>query len=132
MAEGDTEQLFFSLIENLLRFTNGKKHHHITVSGVVNGHNVELRFSGDDGPGERENSDVSLDRLFTVGPVAKAVDLGLCVAWDIVTQAGGTIRHESTIDAGSTFFVNLPMADRVRSQWGQSGGKRKTTCFRRR
>lgn len=131
MAEGDAEQLFFSLIENLMRFTDGKKHHRITVSGVVNDRDVELRFSDDDGLGEKETSGVSLDRLFTVEPIAKAVDLGLCVAWDIVIQAGGAICHESTAGVGSTFFVNLPMADRVRSQWGQSGRKRKTTCFRR-
>lgn len=132
MAEGDAEQLFFALIENLLRFADGKRRHCITVGCAVNDHQVEVRFSGDDGLVEKEDSGIALDRPFRVGPVAPAADLNLYVAWDIVIRAGGTIRRESATGRGSTFFVCLPILDRVSAQGGQSGGKRKTACLRRR
>ena len=123
MAEGDAEQLFFALIENLLRFADGRRHDQELV---------HVGRAGDDGLGEKEDSRVALDRPYPVGPVPQAVDLGLYVASDIVIRAGGTIRRESTAGSGSTFFVCLPILDRVNSQGAQSGGKRKTTCFCRR
>ncbi len=132
MAEGDAEQLFYALIENLMRFADGKRHHGITVGHEVKDHHIELHFSGDNDLVEKEDSSVASDRSFQAEPAPQAVDLGLHVAWDIVIRAGGTIRRESTAGLGSTFFVCLPILDRVSVQRGQNGGKRKTTCLRRR
>ncbi len=132
MAEGDADQLFFALIENLLRLADGKRRHRITVGHAARDHHMELCLSGDDGLVEKEDSGVALDRPLRAGPTAQAVDLGLYVAWDIVIRAGGTIRRESAAGSGCTFFVCLPILDRVSSQGGQSGGKRKTACVRRR
>lgn len=132
MATGDAEQLFFSLFEDLLRSADGGKHNCITVSSIVNDHSLELRFAGQYHREENESLDAPLDRLFTVEPVVKAADLGLHVAWDVVAQAGGTIRRENTATTGLTFFVRLPIADSPSSEWDQSGEKWRTTCFRRR
>ncbi|HPC96180.1 MAG TPA: PAS domain-containing protein [Sedimentisphaerales bacterium] len=132
MAEGDAEQLFYALIEYLMRFADGKRHHCITVGYEVKDHCVELHFSCDNHLVEKEDSSIASDRSFQAEPAPQAVDLGLHVAWDIVVRAGGTIRRESIPGRGSTFFVCLPILDHASVQRGQNGGKRKTTCFCRR
>lgn len=116
MAKGDAEQLLFSLLENVLRFRDGSKHDCITVRSAVKDHTLELRFAGEHHGEAKGGPEVSLDRLFTAGPVVKAADPGLYVAWDIVVQVGGTIRCERTATAGVTFFVRLPIADRANSE----------------
>jgi C4-dicarboxylate-specific signal transduction histidine kinase len=116
MAKGDAEQLFFSLIESLMRSADGKRPHRITVSGVVNDQNVELRFSGDEGLIDKESSGMSLDRLLAAERVATPGDLSPCVAWDIAARAGGAIRGRDGDGAGAAFCVMLPISDQVDSQ----------------
>jgi PAS domain S-box-containing protein len=132
MAEGDAEQLCFALIENLIRFADGKRNHRIVVRSVVKEHDIELQFSGDEGLVAQDDVEVALDRPCPAEAVAQAADLGLYVAWDIVVRAGGTIHRERTAGPARTFFVSLPIVDQVSRRRGQSGGRRKTTGVRRR
>mgnify|MGYP003824099995 FL=1 len=132
MAEGDAEQLCFTLIENLLRFADGKRNHRIVVRSVVKEHDIELRFSGDEGLVEKEDVEVTWDRPYPSEAGAQAADLGLYVAWDIVVRAGGTIRRECTAGLACTFFVSLPIVDQISCRRGQSGGRRKTAGICRR
>lgn len=131
MAEGDADQLFFVLIDNLMRFADTRRDHRITVSSAVNGPNVELKLSGDNGLASEGNSDVPSNRPLLFEPATQSVDLGLYVAWDIVVRAGGSIRCESTGGPGTAFLVCLPIIDRASCGWDHSGRKRKTTRFRR-
>ncbi len=113
MAEGDAEQLAFSLLDKLLGFADGKRHHRIMVGIAVIDDRVELRLSSDDGLGEEEKLDTSLDHLLMGEPVVNAMDLGLYVARDIVVRSEGTMRCERVAGVGWTFFISLPIADRV-------------------
>lgn len=131
-GRGDAEQLFYALIEYLMRLADGKRHHCITVGHEVKDHHIEVHFSGDSDLAEKEDSSIASDRSFQAEPAPQAVDLGLHVAWDIVVRAGGTIRRTSIPGQGSTFSSSLPILDRASVQRGQNGGKRKTTCLRRR
>jgi PAS domain S-box-containing protein len=113
LAEGDAEQLVFSLLDKLLGFADGKRHHRIMISSAVVDNRVGLRFASDDDLGEEEKLDVSLDPLLTGEPAANAMDLGLYVAQDIVVRSEGTMRCERVAGVGWTFFISLPIADRV-------------------
>lgn len=132
MAEGDAEQLCFALIENLIRFADGKRNHRVVVRSVVKEHEIELQFSGDEGLVAKEDMEVASDRPCPGEAVAQVADLGLHVAWDIAVRAGGAICRERTAGPACTFFVSLPIVDQVSCRRGQSGGRRKTTGGRRR
>ncbi len=110
LAEGDAEQLFFSLIEKIIRFADGKKPRRITVNSIVNECNVELQFSGY--CGGRETFNETLDRLVAAESATAPLDLSLQVACDIVVRAGGRIRSEHA-DGCLTFFVVLPTVGQV-------------------
>jgi signal transduction histidine kinase len=49
--------------------------------------------------------------FFTTKEVGKGTGLGLSTTYGIITRAGGTIRCESKPDAGTTFYVYLPVAE---------------------
>jgi len=115
VADGDAEQLLFSLIESIIRSADGKNRSQITISGVVNDQHVELQFSGDDGVLGKKSVDGSLDHLAAAESAGQADGLGFCVAKDVVTQAGGRIWSEGTAEGGPTFFIALPIVDQVRA-----------------
>lgn len=50
------------------------------------------------------------DPFFTTKPVGHGTGLGLATCFGIVEDAGGTIRVESAVGAGSTFLVTLPLS----------------------
>jgi signal transduction histidine kinase len=37
--------------------------------------------------------------------------LGLAISKDLVEQAGGTLRVESVLGTGTTFYIELPIAE---------------------
>ena len=113
MGEGDAEQLAFCMLEKLLGFTDGKRHYRIAISAAVIDDGMELRLVGDDDLGKEQKLDASLDHVLTDEPVANGMDLGLYVAQDIVVRSGGTMRCERVAGVGWTFFIRLPIANRV-------------------
>ena len=56
-----------------------------------------------------------LDRLFepffTTKPVGRGTGLGLAISYNLVRNQGGSIEVASTPDGGTTFHINLPLAD---------------------
>lgn len=118
MAEGDAEQLFFSLLENIICLAPHERHHPISVSGTARDHTVELRFSGPCAPCEGGHPDGVEHRRSVTRPEYMPAHQSLHVAWDITARAGGTIRTEHTGDGRMVFSVVLPTADQAGSSPG--------------
>jgi signal transduction histidine kinase len=72
---------------------------------------VEISFT-DDGPGIlEEHQEKMFDPFFTTKDVGKGTGLGLNISRRIVENHGGRIRVESGLGKGTTFVVQLPIAD---------------------
>ena len=64
----------------------------------------------DDGPGTPDEMQPKIfDPFFTTKEVGKGTGLGLTVAYAIVQEHGGRIRLESRREAGTSFYVELPV-----------------------
>jgi C4-dicarboxylate-specific signal transduction histidine kinase len=109
LSERDIEFLFFALIDNAIQAADGKKEHHLTISGAKKGRQIELRFADDCGGIASENLDKIFELFFTTKPIGKGTGLGLCIVKQIASRVGGEVRVESEMGKGSTFFVTLPI-----------------------
>jgi len=60
-----------------------------------------------------ENLEKLFDPFFTTKEVGQGTGLGLAVSYGIVQRHGGTIRVQSNIGKGSSFFIWVPIEDQV-------------------
>jgi hypothetical protein len=82
------------------------------VRGTANGADDYLELEvRDDGVGIPPEVLPHVFEPFFSTKGAKGTGLGLATCYGIVTQAGGTIRVESEVGRGTTFFVRLPVVD---------------------
>jgi two-component system NtrC family sensor kinase len=73
---------------------------------------VEIEFT-DAGSGIKEEDLPKLfEPFFTTKPVDKGTGLGLSVSHGIVKHLGGSIKVDSTVGKGTSFFVRLPLTER--------------------
>jgi PAS domain S-box-containing protein len=103
------EQLFFALVQNAIEAADGKREHHLIVSGVAADEQVELRFADDCCGIAPDKLDKIFEPFFTTKPVGRSTGLGLCLVRQIVSEMGGSIRVTSKVGKGSTFFVTMPI-----------------------
>jgi PAS domain S-box-containing protein len=100
-------QLFLNIIKNALEATMPGDE--ISVTSKVNGDKVVVAVK-DSGCGiPRENLDKVFEPFFTTKAPGKGTGLGLAICQGIAKQHHATIRLESEVGVGSTFFVELPI-----------------------
>ncbi len=74
---------------------------------------VELGFT-DTGIGmSADTCDNLFEPFFTTKPAGEGYGLGLAVVKNLVTEAGGDIRAESTPEQGTTLLIRLPQAEQT-------------------
>jgi signal transduction histidine kinase len=89
---------------------------HVTVRARPDGGRVLFEIA-DDGVGiAPEHLSSVLDPFFTTKKRGQGTGLGLTIAADIVKNHGGTLEIDSTIGAGTTVRVRLPIAEAKRAQ----------------
>jgi signal transduction histidine kinase len=86
-----------------------KKSGTITIKTFIQNNFCVIQIS-DTGEGIPSNiRDKIFDPFFSTKPVGQGTGLGLHVVYDLVKKHGGTIKLESEIDKGTSFFVYLPL-----------------------
>jgi len=82
----------------------------------ANAESVILEIN-DDGPGIPDEVQPKIfDPFFTTKEVGKGTGLGLTVAYAIVQEHGGRIRLDSRPQAGTSFYVELPVTGKLSAQ----------------
>jgi signal transduction histidine kinase len=109
------QMIFQNLLSNAVKYTpaNGE----VSIAISVAGSKINIRVS-DTGYGiPKEQQRFIFNKLFfradnVKGRVDKGTDgsgLGLYIVKSVVTKSGGTIRFESELGKGTTFFVTFPL-----------------------
>ena len=106
----DAEQLtqvFNNLLKNALQAIPGDRQGLIIVKNHVLNNDFVIEIT-DNGVGI--NAEIA-DKLFTPNFTTKStgMGLGLTITKNIIEITGGTIKFDSKIDLGTTFYVTLPL-----------------------
>jgi two-component system phosphate regulon sensor histidine kinase PhoR len=106
------QQVLGNLISNALRYAQGGKK--IVLGATGQPHHVEF-YVRDFGPGiPSEHLPRIFERFYRVDKARSretgGTGLGLAIVKHIVLNHGGTVRVESTMGRGTTFFFTLPKA----------------------
>jgi signal transduction histidine kinase len=84
----------------------------LTIRSVAKPNAVEVSFE-DTGSGIPDDVLPKIfDPFFTTKPVGEGTGLGLSIVHKIIQGHGGTIRVKSQVGKGTTFFVELPIAQK--------------------
>ncbi len=117
---GRIEQVCANLISNALKYSPSPTPVLVMVKREPTGIPLPqaLITVQDQGPGIRQDAQADIFRRFYREPGAEqrymeGLGLGLYVAHEIVTRHGGRLWVESTVGAGSTFYVALPLAEEI-------------------
>jgi len=113
-ASGDPNRLdhvLANLVDNAIKY--GRPQGRIVVGGKGAADKVEI-FVQDDGPGiPPESLDRVFERFYRVDKARSreqgGTGLGLAIVKHIVQAHGGTVRVESELGKGSTFYFTLPL-----------------------
>ncbi|MBL4613823.1 MAG: HAMP domain-containing protein [Magnetovibrio sp.] len=104
------EQVVLNLINNAIDAMDGGAVRRLIISTRLVDEWVELRLR-DTGMGmDEEVLGKVFDPFFTTKDVGEGLGLGLSVSYNIVKDFGGTIRAESKIGEGTTFWLRLKPA----------------------
>jgi len=112
--ESQIEQVFLNIIinaEQAMLEAHGKGCLEVETRWDTMRDVVKISFH-DDGPGiPKEHLLKVFDPFFTTKPIGKGTGLGLSIAYGIVREHGGLITAVREKDQGSTFTVELPVAE---------------------
>ncbi len=106
-------RLFTNLLQNALEACHEQTTCAISLSEELNGDHILIRIS-DNGEGipEQMRSKIFIPNFTTK---SSGTGLGLAMSKTIVEQAKGRIWFESVEDAGTVFFVELPLYDETQA-----------------
>ena len=104
------EQAVGNLIDNAIKYSDERTS--VTVSGTLNGNNVEIRVT-DKGPGiEKKHLSRIFERFYRVDHARSralgGTGLGLAIVKHIVLAHNGQVLVESTPGQGSSFTIRIP------------------------
>lgn len=110
---GKINQVFMNIISNavhaMLDHPVEGKTHELGLKTTEDGDKVTIQIS-DNGPGMPPHvRDKIFEPFFTTKPVGKGTGLGLSIVYTIIENHKGTIRVESEINVGTSFFITLPI-----------------------
>lgn len=106
---GHINQVFMNILTNAAQAIDGEGFIDVSIRTVNNGQTIQVAIS-DTGPGiPPEIIEKITDPFFTTKEVGEGTGLGLWISENIVRAHGGTIRCESELGKGSTFFIELPI-----------------------
>lgn len=82
----------------------------VVVKTVTCDRNLQIQIT-DNGPGIPDHIKPRLfDPFYTTKPIGKGTGMGLSISYQIVTERhNGTLTCESTVGAGTTFCITIPM-----------------------
>lgn len=110
------EHLFSNLVDNAIKFS--PTHGEIQIQ--LHQHSDHVAFSITDyGCGMDAQTKHHIFETFYQGDPSRATSgngIGLAVAKRVVDQYGGTIQVDSVIGEGSTFYVSLPIKEKIQPQ----------------
>jgi signal transduction histidine kinase len=113
-------QAISNLIDNALKFVAAGVVPHIAIACAARGGRARLTIH-DNGIGiEPENHERIFgvfERLHPPGPYP-GTGIGLAIVRRAVEQMGGSVGVDSSVKAGSTFWIELPMASRATTSSG--------------
>jgi two-component system, cell cycle sensor histidine kinase and response regulator CckA len=108
---GQLEQVLVNLVLNARDAMPRGGELHLRVRSSE--HDTTLEVS-DTGTGIEETIRSRIfEPFFTTKPVGHGTGLGLAVVYGVISQAGGTVRAESTPGHGATFIITMPTVDDV-------------------
>jgi two-component system, NtrC family, sensor kinase len=89
----------------------------ITLATKTNGEDSVVIEVADTGMGiEPENLNKIYDPFFTTKAVGSGTGLGLAVTYGIVQEHSGTIEVTSQVGEGTTFYLEFPIADKLKQR----------------
>lgn len=104
------EQVILNLLSNAIKYNRPGGDVWLTATGTATEVEFSIRDTGIGIP--PEDLPFIFDRFFRArrpgGELIEGTGLGLSIARAIVEKHGGTIRLESSLGSGTTFFVTLP------------------------
>jgi len=107
------KQVILNLLSNAIKYN--RSHGNVTIQCKVRGDTV--RFSVSDtgfgiAPDLRERLFTAFDRLDAESRGIEGTGLGLTLSKTLIEAMGGQLGFETEVDAGSTFWFELPISDR--------------------
>ena len=109
--EGQMGQVILNLIQNAIDAMSSSGEVSIQTLKTVEKGTIFILDSGDGIPEDIIKN--IFEPFFTTKPAEEGTGLGLSICYEIVTKHKGTITAESTLNEGTTFKLEFPLASNI-------------------